>query len=63
MFATVKCRLKNAHRYLRSDERGAVRYELNTLLGLLAGALIQSINRPSPLSAAQRCSHPTGHLP
>ncbi len=36
-FATVKCRLKNAHRYLRSDERGAARYELRLLLGVLAG--------------------------
>ena len=34
-FGLAVNRLKNAHRYLVSDERGAARYELRMLLGTL----------------------------
>ena len=34
-YATAANRLRNAHRYLTSQERGAARYELNLLAGSL----------------------------
>lgn len=34
-YQTAKNRLRNAHRYLVSQERGAARYELNLLAGSL----------------------------